>query len=476
MADILKVSTPLIEKTPINVRPPVSETTPFNLSDVTRVIQTHDPNEVLQQNTGFVPQDDSPRILADLLKDPSVTVGIMRNLYMMQEIIGLLPATNSPLTQEIEQMFEKLMLAPGDIAGEMERQELTTTMFKGELFDQLRSLLSQNANNPGFATSIGVLLKSLNASMSQSDTLQSVANNLQFVADNISNQSPLFDKLTNLIQNLRAPDATQQFPMLKEEVLAVLKDIQGNLLFSPQMEKTLPLVMYNLSRFNDNENFLPEALNLLLNGMTNETDKTALTQKLEEFLSKFSLPDGAKAVRGQEEDSRVMDIIAKIIGREAKSEELHLVSGDKMEKIVQSMLASPSNFTPLLHFIVPVEFMDMRAFAEMWIDPNAENGAETRGGSGAADNLHMLMVFDVEEIGRFEAELYVQGKRIAMNLLCPPQHLDAFKGLGSNIRKAVEAVGYSFEAINIDQLDRTHSLMEVFTDLPHKRTGINVKV
>lgn len=36
------------------------------------------------------------------------------------------------------------------------------------------------------------------------------------------------------------------------------------------------------------------------------------------------------------------------------------------------------------------------------------------------------MVFDIEGVGRFETELYVQGKRIAMNLLCPPAYYDVF--------------------------------------------------
>ncbi len=494
MADVLKISTPLVERAPVNAsRPAVDSSEPFNLVDASRVMQPHDASELLQQNTGFLPQDEAPKILADLLKDPAVTVGIMRSLYMLQEVVGLLAAGNTTLTEEIEQLFQQLMVAPEDIAGELQRQENSTTLFKGEIFDQLRNLLAAAAEAPvvqttqnaqiapvaqqtgqNLQTDIGMLLKSINASMSQTDALQSVANNLQYIADNVSEKSPLSGKLQTIIQGLRAPDAAENFSTLKKEVQGVLPEVESNLMFTPQMEKVLPLVTYNLSRFNDNESFVHDALRQLLTHLP-EADRDEFAAKLAQFMMKFSGPDGAKAARAEEDDSKVMDVIAKIIGREADSEDLEMVTGDKMLKIVHSILSSPSNFTPLLHFIVPVDYQDVKAFAEIWIDPNAEEDTGGKRG-GVADNSHMLMVFDVEDIGRFEAELYVQEKRIAMNLLCPPAYVEQFQSIGPAIRRAVERTGYSFEAINIDRLERTHSLMDVFTDLPSKRTGIDVKV
>ena len=186
--------------------------------------------------------------------------------------------------------------------------------------------------------------------------------------------------------------------------------------------------------------------------------------------------DGPRDVRGVEEESKVIDTLAKIIAKQAGSEEVNVLSGDKVDKIITSLLSSPSNFTPLLHFIVPVQFEDMRAFAEIWVDPNAEGDETARRKNQGGDANRMLMVFDVEGIGRFESELYVQNKRIALNLLCPPAYVDAFRGLGPAIRQAISGTGYSFESINIDRMERTHSLMDVFTDLPHRRTGIDVKI
>ncbi len=476
MADILKISTPLIDKNPITPqRPEANPTVPFDLSDVTRVIRTTDPAEILQQNTGYVPKEEAPKILADLLKDPTVTVNIIKNIYVLQEIINLLPANNSPLTAEIQQLFDALLLQPDEVVAELQRQEQATTLFKGELFDQLRELLTENSDRPEVAREIGLLLKGLNATIARRDALDSVANNLTFLSDSFSVSPNLFSRLQDVIVQLRAPEAPQNYQSLKEEVMAVLREVESSVLLTPQVEKVIPLIVYNLSRFNDNDDFLPDALRLLLNDLDGDAVKNELVDKLRQYIDRFTPPEGARRARADEEDSQVMSVLAKIIGRQAESDELHLLSGDKIEKIVHSLLSSPCNYTPLLHFIVPVVFEDIKAFAEIWIDPNAEDPTGQRRAQ-PANATHMMLVFDVDGIGRFESELYVVDKRIAMSLLCPPAYVDAFKGVDAPIRRAVTATGYSLDSISIDRLNGTHSLMDVFTDLPHRRTGIDVKV
>lgn len=477
MADILRISTPLVEKQPVQPNRPVADpSVPFGLSDVTRVIQTTDTQSLLQQNTGLIPHEEAPKILADLLKDPTVTVSIMKNIYMLQEVIKLLPANNTPLTKEIEQLFQELLMSPDEIVPELIRQELTTTLFKGDLFDQLRALLSQSRERPELATGIGMLLKGLNATISRRDALESVANNLTYLMNALDASPRLSEKIESLVVLLKEPAATENFVALKEDVLLLLKEIESSVLFTPQMEKVIPLIVYNLSRYNDNDEFLPDTLRFLLSTMDGNADKQQLVQKLQAYIDQYTPPEGARRARAAEQDSRVIDVLAKIIGKQAESEELQLLSQDKIEKVVHSLLSSPCNFTPLLHFILPVEYMDIRAFAEIWIDPNADDPGDNGKTDSASSATHMLLVFDVDGIGRFESELFIQQKRIALNLMCPPAYIDAFSGIGPAIRQAIAATGYSFETINIGRMERTHSLMDVFTDLPHKRTGIDVKI
>ena len=47
--------------------------------------------------------------------------------------------------------------------------------------------------------------------------------------------------------------------------------------------------------------------------------------------------------------------LAKLIDRQSQTDEIMLVNSEKVETIIRSLLSSPCNFTPLLHFVVPVQ-------------------------------------------------------------------------------------------------------------------------
>ena len=61
---------------------------------------------------------------------------------MLEEIINLLPVNNNTMTQEIRQLFDALLINPEHIVDELVDQEYASTLFKGELFDFLRGMLS----------------------------------------------------------------------------------------------------------------------------------------------------------------------------------------------------------------------------------------------------------------------------------------------------------------------------------------------
>lgn len=51
--------------------------------------------------------------------------------------------------------------------------------------------------------------------------------------------------------------------------------------------------------------------------------------------------------------SRIMDTLAKIIAKQDRETPMNSLNGDKIEKIITSLLSSPCNYTPLLHFVIP---------------------------------------------------------------------------------------------------------------------------
>ena len=134
MADILKITTPLINKSqPMDPKRPVDVNTQFDIHNVNRVVKPATQEEILAQNNGLNQQEGTSEMLLSLLKDPSVAASSLKNLYLMQELIKLLPVNNETFTKEIQQLFDQMFVSQEEIAPEMLRQEQITTVFTSGL-------------------------------------------------------------------------------------------------------------------------------------------------------------------------------------------------------------------------------------------------------------------------------------------------------------------------------------------------------
>ena len=467
MADILKISTPYLDKAAVQNHKPVQEiSAPIEISETSKVIQTHNQNKMESNTNELLMGQNSPSTLSSLLRDPNVAVNFLKNIYLLQEFISLIPGHNTTVTDEIQEMFNSLLVNPDQIVAELLRQENTTTSYKGELFDFLREFVSRNTQREA-RPAVSAFLKALNGLVNKKDITESLANNLAFLATNLKGSANLNKQLALLSQKFLQSDAVLKFPELKAEALELLEEVESSILFTPKLQRAIPLIIYNLSRFSDNPDFLQDAVNYLMTLLGGSEQRATFMKLLREHLNGvFSKKD---------DKSQVLDTLSNILGKQVTNEDLTLANSERLEKIIHSLLSSPCNFTPLLHFIVPVFDGQTKAFAEMWIDPNSEE--ESPKDMGKSDeNFHVLIEFDVEGIGQFESEIFVVGKKINLNLLCPKQYVEEFSVLEKTLKTAIEETEYRFNNIKVDNMQKQRSLMQVFKTLPHKRTGINVKI
>lgn len=472
MADMLKVTTPLINRGQINPTKQVPEpdAPPFNLIDVTKVTQTNNIDSELMQNyRGMIDKDGKPTILMNLLKDPAVTVSFLKNIYMLEEIIQLLPMNNKAFTEEIQKMFGLLLINPDDIASEMMKQENQATSFKGELFDFLREVIRKNPDNDT-KLSVATLLKSINHELNRRDILDSIGNNLNFLGESLSASKVLSSKILQLAEKFRAKDARENFNELKKEVALVINDIEDSILYNAKIEKLVSITEYNLSRFNNNKEFLQQAVRNLLIMLDGNQAKNELVNLVNSFMRDINSKE-----LNTLNNSKTMDILAEIINKQSENEEIRMLNSENIEKIVHSLLSSPCNFTPLLHFIIPVNYFGLKSFAEIWIDPDGKSDEHTKD-SNNIQCIHMLIIFDIEGIGRFETEFFVEDKKIDLKLYCPANYVETFSKVKDDFANCISFSEYYFENITVDKLEKTRSLLEVFKTLPYKRTGIDVKI
>ena len=291
-------------------------------------------------------QEETSALLLKLLKDPSVTVNFLQSISSMEAMIKLLPMNNTPFTQEIEQMFAQLLVPSDQIAQEMQRQEGGTTLFKGELFDLIREALRANPEQKELRQATVNFLKALTLSLSRQETLGSVGNGLQYLSESIAPSKTLAGKLAELAEQFRQPEAQERFGELSRQTLDLLAEVEESILFSDKTDKAVRMVIYNLSCYNGNEDFLRQAVSRMLTQFRGDAARNQFLQAVQQYLQNPERPKG----------STVMEALGRILQRQAGNQELMALSADKVEKIIHSLLSSPCNFTPLLHFVLPVQY------------------------------------------------------------------------------------------------------------------------
>ena len=472
MADMIRAATPITNK---NILQPMrehlsSDLSPFDVSDLSKVPKSLAESELLQQNTGNIDKQLAPEILLDMLKDPSVTVNFIRNIMLLQEIVGVISMQNMPVTEEFEQLFSQLAVKPENLVDELLSQEKDSTAFKGELFDSLRELMGKNPS-PEVKTSVINLLKAINTENTNPEILKALSGTMTYLSETLAPNKQLSENLRQLAQRFAAPDAEENFAELKNDSAQIIQDIGKSIMFNSKLSSLCSMITYNLSRYNTNKSFLSDSVREVLRFIPQEEKRTQFLQKLYDCIAGFERKNNG---------SKVLNTLVKILQKQTDSESVMQLKGDSVESVIHSLLSSPSNFTPLLHFVLPIDDGSFRAFGEMWINPDEEDKkTEKDSKSSSAGNgrlIHMLLVADVPDVGRFETELYIRDKRINMCILCPAAVEEKLDSIASDMRKAISFSDYGFENIKVGRLEKSRSLVEVFPTLPQKRMGINVKI
>ena len=514
MADILKITTPLINRNQeLAPKPALDPTSPFQLTDINKVVKPFNQKDILPQNNTYLKESGSPEILLDLLKDPGVTVTYLKNIFMLEEIFKLLPHNNAALTKEIESLYHELLMPHHEIADELMRQEQDATVFRGEFFDFLRKIVNESKPGSDVQHAVVNLMRSINNLMVKDDVLDAVANSLTYLAKNLQPSKDLAQKIGMLIFRFRMENAAENFSALKDDALAILKEVEESVLFDPRLQKMASITIYNLSRYNDSMEYFHDAAGGLWQRLAG-ADRVMFAGYINSLMAFFKAHlsgagkgEGAEAeeaarsgtaaqggeagaaaqaetaasaasaaMAGQNDSSKVMDALIAMIQMQSAAEEAGRGEAGQVDKIIHSLLSSPCNFTPLLHFVVPAWLGDVKAFAEMWVNPYDDDGGGQ--GSGAGRRVHILIVLDVEMLGRFEVELKVRNTIIDLSLYCPSGLENSFSDMLAELPFKLRGLDTPFRLgrVEIETMDRDRSLMEVFKTLPYKRMGLDVRV
>lgn len=213
-------------------------------------------------------------------------------------------------------------------------------------------------------------------------------------------------------------------------------------------------------------NTLIDRLSIIINKVEDMDGKIALAQSVNLILGEMAHAAGIN-YQPPTTMENMLDFLLKNINDPA----LKSLSAMNHSDMIQGLLTAPGVFTPLLHFLVPLNLDGLKAFGELWADPDAGKNPET-----GEDDKHLFLCFEIEDAGYFEMDIYTKGKNLNISLMCPAGTERNYLPLRDTIPVLASSCGYNAEKTRIEPLKRKRELQEVFPKLKERRNGLNVSI
>lgn len=264
---------------------------------------------------------------------------------------------------------------------------------------------------------------------------------------------------------------TSPFDEGKQSGLQTLKNIIMAMLTGTDSRQIIPAVHRDFQGIKDMA-ALVDYLNEILREMPDIPQRDTLfeffTNIVNEMAQRKELPPSSNIPSAPSTLDKLTDFIGKNINHEA----IQSLDDFNASNLLQSLLNAPGVFTPLAHYILPLQIEDTKAFGELWVDNDENNPNNTPVGQ---KNYHLFLTFDVESIGRFEVDMYALGENINLALLYPEKFGFKIKRLSDKIDLIIRNIGYKPAKFETAVLRKPHVLTEVFPKIIDRRKGLNVQ-
>lgn len=230
-------------------------------------------------------------------------------------------------------------------------------------------------------------------------------------------------------------------------------------------------IMHTVVSGTDNLADLVNFLNKVLENTPDIPERQILCDAFEDIVGEMARNQEMPTQRFMGYESETMKALTSFIDRNVNHPAIRGIDNFNASNLLQSMLNAPGVFTPLAHYIIPLQVDDTRAFGELWVDNDNSSG----GGEDQEKHYHLFLTFDVEAVGRFEVDAYSKGSKLNLSVLYPKSYRYRVSNLTDKITKIAAGVGYSVENFKTGILFKPHSLAETFPRINENRRSFDVK-
>lgn len=214
-----------------------------------------------------------------------------------------------------------------------------------------------------------------------------------------------------------------------------------------------------------------------LNGMLRDMPDIPLRERMYgvfvDIIDKMSVKNELPQHGVRPPVSSTLDNLTDFIAKNINNPALKSLDSFNASNLLQSLLNAPGVFTPLAHYILPLEVNDTRAFGELWVDNDENNPNNT---PGTQRNYHLFLTFDIDSIGRFELDMYAIGEDVNLSLLYPPRFDKQIGPMKERVTKIIRNSGYQARTFETAPLTKSHNLVDVFPKITNNRKSLNKRV
>ncbi len=370
------------------------------------------------------------------------------NSTMLREYFGqlLTQVPSYEMRNELANAFESLMLKLSGRTAEQEEPQSTTPFTNYTINPQ-----ENQVENSFFSK--------------ESQTFQIFSS---YLTENLSDETYISDI------GLKNADFSEYITDLhsgSEDGLSLIKSLMTGLIADDDLSLMLSSHFNKINSMNELVDFLNGFLEMMPEGNLRD----GVFEVMDETVQVLAETDPfmeAESAKKQGESSSIRaltDFVAKNINHPA----LKSIDSFNASNLLQSMINAPSVFTPLAHYILPIQVEDTRAFGELWVDNDDDSGVTGTG--GGQKHYHLFLTFDVDTFGRFEVDVYAGENTASVSLLHPVSFGKNIEVLINKINRIAAGSGYTISNFETGILKAPHNLSQIFPKLNERRAGLNVQ-
>ena len=394
----------------------------------------------------------------------------LSRLFAGREGTVVLSGMSEGIAAELSKALEMLKMDEGELLNFLSGQFKAGTRFGGALFALLRNAYAR-AGSEGVRGDILNFLKSYSDYSSTGHIEQNILRNMAGMADAMpASWGEKLRELMALLENgIAAGDRKGNLALIQQRVFPYMSSYVSHTHDLGTARGLLSLLALDVARYeNGSLEKLLESFHQLsgygtLKNQLGGIDDEALLQLLKN--SEFAQTSAA---------NQFADHLTAAASRALRGEgsaEMQQI----FQQLVSAMLINESVYMPVNHYMIPLEMDGRMLFSELWVDPDAGEKEEGRGGGGRENTMRFLFKIDVQSLGLFDIILTSRDQEVDIRIACPQKVAPFSKQMEQAVSQIIARNGLTPTGVSVRKMERPVALTEVFPKIFEGKNSVNVK-